>query len=68
MLNFSMIFLQVCIFLAYSFGTFVKKAEPTNSPPMPMKSEVRVLKNDAKIDPKSDQTLDTNSVFFYVFF
>ena len=68
LLHFSMIFLQFCIFLAYSFGTFVKKAEPTNSPPMPMKSEVRALKNDAKIDPKSDQKLDKNRVFFFMFF
>ena len=49
-------------FLSYHFGTFVKKAEPTNSQPLPMKSEVRALEKDTKIDPKCDQNLDKNRV------
>ena len=55
--------LQLCDLFWYHFGTFVKKAEPTNSPPLPMKSEVRALTNDTKIDPKSDQNLDLLMLF-----
>ena len=40
----------------------MKKAEPTDSPLLPMKSEVRALTIDATIDPKSDQNLDKNGV------
>ena len=67
-LDFSKDFLQFYIFFSYHFGTFVKKAEPTNSPPLPMKSEVRALKKDTKIDPKSDQNLDKNGVEMFIDF
>ena len=55
-------FSSILHFFLYLVGTFVRKAEPTNSPPLPMKSEVRALTNDPKIDPKSDQNLDKNGV------
>ena len=61
-LHVSVEFLQFWIVFLYLVGTFVKKAEPTNSPPLPMKSEVRALKKGTKIDPKSDQNLDKKGV------
>ena len=60
--HFSKDFLKLWDLLRYHFWTFVKKAEPTNSPPLPMKSEVRALKKDTKIDPKSDKNLDKKGV------
>ena len=60
--------LQLWDLFWYHFWTFVKKAEPTSSPPLPMKSEVRALTNDIKIDPKSDQNLDKNGVEMFIDF
>ena len=54
--------------VSYLFGTSVKKAEPTNSQPLPMKSEVRALKKDTKIDPKSDKNLDKKGVLIFIHF